>query len=307
MQLHILQIASHHHFQHNEQLPVANVSVTINVIDLEGESQFLFLVAFGTEGAETRDEFLEVDITAAVFIEDGDHAAIECEVVSLGAIWAVRIIGVKVKYRVARGFDETWGSERNSSRSIVPELSCTYTEHGEQTSGQYGDAHTLSSFMNLFRSLSTSSRSTVAMRSARLTPRPWSTNLTIWTLYDAVEHLAAWLSSPAGVKQGGMIGVSHICKIWRAFLLLLFFPFSFFSFFLSFFLAFRLSGFPAFWLSFWFSVSQSWHIIYCRECRVWEWKWNESGTSGLIKCMSSIWVLMRKILGSLQTDRQRLR
>jgi hypothetical protein len=27
------------------------------------------------------------------------------------------------KYRVARGFDDTWGSERNSSRSIVPLLS----------------------------------------------------------------------------------------------------------------------------------------------------------------------------------------
>lgn len=26
-------------------------------------------------------------------------------------------------HRVASGFDETWGSERNSSRSIVPELS----------------------------------------------------------------------------------------------------------------------------------------------------------------------------------------
>ena len=43
--------------------------------------------------------------------------------------------------RVAKGFEETCGSERNSSRSIVPLLS-------------------LSSFMNRLRSLSTSSRST---------------------------------------------------------------------------------------------------------------------------------------------------
>jgi len=41
---------------------------------------------------------------------------------------------------VASGFEEIWGRLRNSSRSIVPELS-------------------LSSFMNLFRILSTSSRS----------------------------------------------------------------------------------------------------------------------------------------------------
>ena len=47
-------------------------------------------------------------------------------------MWAVRVIGVEVKYRVAKGFEETWGSERNSSRSIVPELSCTETEHEEQ-------------------------------------------------------------------------------------------------------------------------------------------------------------------------------
>ena len=39
---------------------------------------------------------------------------------------------MEVKYRVAKGFEETWGSERNSSRSIVPELSCTETEHEEQ-------------------------------------------------------------------------------------------------------------------------------------------------------------------------------
>ena len=107
MQLHILQIASHHHFQHNEQLPVANVSVAIDVIDLERESQFLLLVAFGTEGAETGDEFLKVNIAASVFIKDGDHTAIEWALISLGAFWAVKVFGVEVKYRVARGFDET--------------------------------------------------------------------------------------------------------------------------------------------------------------------------------------------------------
>lgn len=37
-----------------------------------------------------------------------------------------------VKYRVARGLEETWGRDRNSSRSIVPELSCMYDEQGQQ-------------------------------------------------------------------------------------------------------------------------------------------------------------------------------
>ena len=77
LQLHILKIASHHHLQYNKQLPIANVSVTVDVIDLEGKSQFLFLVALGAEGAKTGDKFLKVDITTSVFIKNGDHAAIE--------------------------------------------------------------------------------------------------------------------------------------------------------------------------------------------------------------------------------------
>ena len=79
LQLHVLQIASNHHLQDDKQLPVANVSVAINIVNLEGESQFLFLVAFGAEGTKTRDEFLEVDITASIFIKNGDHAAMRLQ------------------------------------------------------------------------------------------------------------------------------------------------------------------------------------------------------------------------------------
>ena len=74
LQLLVLQITPHHHLQHNKQLAVADEAITVDVVDFEGEAQFLFLVAFGAEGAEARDEFLEVDVAAAVFVEDGDHA-----------------------------------------------------------------------------------------------------------------------------------------------------------------------------------------------------------------------------------------
>ena len=84
LQLHILQIASHHHFQYNEKLPVADVAVTIDVIHFEGEPQFLFLVAFGAKGAETGDELLEVDVATSVFIKNSDHAVTEWELISLG-------------------------------------------------------------------------------------------------------------------------------------------------------------------------------------------------------------------------------
>ena len=39
-------------------------------------------------------------------------------------------------YRVARGFEETWGRERNSSRSMVPELSCIHNEPRPSSSGR---------------------------------------------------------------------------------------------------------------------------------------------------------------------------
>ena len=93
-----------------------------------------------------------------------------------------------------------------------------------------------------------------------------------WALRRA-SNKAAWLASAI---------FARFEELFFFFFFSLFFSFSLFLFF-----SFRLS----FWLSFWFSVSQSQHIICCRDCRVWEWKLNESGTSGLIKCTSSTWVL----------------
>ena len=64
-------------------------------------------------------------------------------------------------YRVARGFDETWGRLRNSSRSIVPELSWGPVGQLGVRAPRCGKGRrTLSSFMNRFRSLSISSLST---------------------------------------------------------------------------------------------------------------------------------------------------
>ena len=74
LQLLVLQIAPHHHLQHDKQLPVADVAIAVDVVDFESEAEFFLLVAFGAEGAEAGDEFLEVDVAAAVFVEDGDHA-----------------------------------------------------------------------------------------------------------------------------------------------------------------------------------------------------------------------------------------
>ena len=63
---------------------------------------------------------------------------------------------------MARGFDETWGRLRNSSRSIVPELSYTSQCTSISTHIRIRATHvlTLSSFINRLRRRSTSSRST---------------------------------------------------------------------------------------------------------------------------------------------------
>lgn len=74
LQLLVLQVASHHHLQHNKQLAVADVPIAIDIVDLECKAQLLFLVALAAEGAEAGHEFLEIDVAATVFVEDGDHA-----------------------------------------------------------------------------------------------------------------------------------------------------------------------------------------------------------------------------------------
>lgn len=49
LQLLILQIASNHHLQDNEELAIADISVAVDVVDTESEAQLLFLVAFAAE------------------------------------------------------------------------------------------------------------------------------------------------------------------------------------------------------------------------------------------------------------------
>ena len=74
LQLLVLQVASDHHLQDDEQLAIADEAVAVNVVDLEGEAQLLLLVALAAEGAQARHELLEVDVSATVLVEDGNHA-----------------------------------------------------------------------------------------------------------------------------------------------------------------------------------------------------------------------------------------
>lgn len=67
---------------------------------------------------------------------------------------------------VASGLDDTWGRERNSSRSIVPLAFCRLLSMLEHILIIRATQLTLSSFMKRLRRRSTSSRLTVVAKSA---------------------------------------------------------------------------------------------------------------------------------------------
>lgn len=52
LQLQIGQVVAHHHLQHSEQLSVSYVAVLIDIVDLEGEPQLVFLVS-AIQGGES--------------------------------------------------------------------------------------------------------------------------------------------------------------------------------------------------------------------------------------------------------------
>ena len=108
LQLLVLQVASDHHLQHDKELAIANVSVAVDVVYAEGKAQLLLLVALAAEGTQARDELLEVDVTAAILVEDGNHAGCErvggdlgeCE--ELVAVDGARVVLVELHEALAQ-------------------------------------------------------------------------------------------------------------------------------------------------------------------------------------------------------------
>lgn len=52
LQLEVGEIVAHHHFEHGEEFSVGDEAVLVDVIDFEGESQFVFFVG-AVEGGKT--------------------------------------------------------------------------------------------------------------------------------------------------------------------------------------------------------------------------------------------------------------
>lgn len=117
-------------------------------------------------------------------------------------------------YRVARGLEEIWGRLRNSSRSIVPELSCK----NDYVSTMFPlktrlPCSTLSSFMKRFLILSTSSRSTTTTHHSQL---PLYNRITDTRPLGCLRCGEGWhtVRSLHNVFQHCAAGVTHIGS-WR--------------------------------------------------------------------------------------------
>ena len=84
LQLHVVQIAADHHLEHLEKLAVRDEAVVVDVVDLERESELVFLTGTGAERVEALDELQEGDVTVVVAIEHGNDALNERVVRELG-------------------------------------------------------------------------------------------------------------------------------------------------------------------------------------------------------------------------------
>ena len=74
LKLDIVQVASNHHLKHVEKLSIRNVSIVVNIVDLEGKSEFLLLRRTCRERVETLYEFKERNAAILVLVEHSDYA-----------------------------------------------------------------------------------------------------------------------------------------------------------------------------------------------------------------------------------------
>ena len=74
LQLHIVQVVTHHHFQNLEQFTVRDETIVVDVVNLESKSEFLVGGSASREGVKTLNELQEGDVSVLVAIEDADDA-----------------------------------------------------------------------------------------------------------------------------------------------------------------------------------------------------------------------------------------
>ena len=90
LKLDVVQVAADHHLKDLEELAVGDVVVIVNVIDLEGKSEFVFLTGTSTERVQSLYELQERDVSIVVSIEDSNDTSHE---------WVVRKLGNFEEFR----------------------------------------------------------------------------------------------------------------------------------------------------------------------------------------------------------------
>jgi len=70
LELRVLQIVAHHHFQHLEQLPIGYVAVVVYVIYSKGKPKLGVLVPLDAELRDALDKFFEIHLPVPVLVED---------------------------------------------------------------------------------------------------------------------------------------------------------------------------------------------------------------------------------------------
>ncbi len=73
LKLCVVQVSANHHFEHLKKFTVRNKSIVVNVIDLESETQFVFLRCACRQRVQTLNKFEERNVSIVVPIEDCDH------------------------------------------------------------------------------------------------------------------------------------------------------------------------------------------------------------------------------------------
>ncbi|KAI6755250.1 hypothetical protein HG531_004356 [Fusarium graminearum] len=74
LQLLVLEVAANHHLEDNEKLSVADVSIAVNIVDLEGELKLLLLISLAAKRRKTCNELLKIDVTTTILVKDGNHS-----------------------------------------------------------------------------------------------------------------------------------------------------------------------------------------------------------------------------------------
>ena len=73
LELGVIEIVTHHHFEYLEELTIGDEAIVVDIVDLEGEAEFLLLAGAGGQRVQSLNELKERNVTIVITIKDGDH------------------------------------------------------------------------------------------------------------------------------------------------------------------------------------------------------------------------------------------